>query len=154
VAAQLQVLEAGAVAEGVVGEGQNVVGFVVREMDLQQVEAVVDRLNEAELPSKLVEGADPAVGDAAAAVGNLLVDVAGGEHGLKAAAAVAGVESAFDPALAVGQLVVDSRVHSKSLVATGVGKRDDSSTPRKRRRISSFSLISSADTRRTRLLKG
>ena len=63
VAAQFDVVEAGAVAQGVVGEVEDVVGLVVGEVELEQVEALVDGLGEAELADQEVDGADAAVGD-------------------------------------------------------------------------------------------
>ena len=95
------------------------VGFVVGQMELEQVQAAVDGVDEAELAGQGVDGADAAVADAAGAVGDLVVDVAGGEHGLVAAAQVGLVEAAFDPALAVGQLPAYLGVHSKSLRCCG-----------------------------------
>ena len=88
VAAQFDVLQAGAVAQGVVGEVEDVIGLVVGQVELEQVQAVVDGVDEAELAGQEVHGADAAVADAAAAVADFIVDVAGGEHGLGAAAQV------------------------------------------------------------------
>jgi hypothetical protein len=48
VAAEFEVLEAGAVAQGVAGEGQDVVGLVVGEVELEQAQATVDGLDEAD----------------------------------------------------------------------------------------------------------
>ena len=123
VAAQFEVLQAGAVAQGVVGEVEDVVGLVVGQVDLEQVQAVVDGVDEAELAGQGVDGADAAVADAAGAVGDLVVDVAGGEHRLAAAAQVGLVEAALDAALAVGQLLAYLSFHSKSLLVTGVMRR-------------------------------
>src|SRR5208283_2764735 len=49
-ATQFQVLQASAVAQGVVGKGQDVVGLMVREVELEQVQATVDGVDEAEAP--------------------------------------------------------------------------------------------------------
>ena len=115
VAAQFDVLQTGAVAQGVVGEVEHVIGFVIRQMDLEQVQAAVDGVDQAELPGQEVDGADAAVGDAAAAVADFVVDVAGGEHGSGAVAEVGLVEASLDPALAAGQFLAYLGVHSKSL---------------------------------------
>ena len=64
VASQLDVVEAGAVAEGVVGEVQDVVGLVVGEVELEQVEPLVDGLGQSELADHQMDGADAAAGDA------------------------------------------------------------------------------------------
>ena len=82
VASQLDVVEAGAVAQGVVGEVQDVVRLVVREVELEQVEPLVDGLGESELADQQLDGADAAAGDAAGLGGGLVVDVGGGEDRL------------------------------------------------------------------------
>src|SRR3954451_10625849 len=48
VAPQLDVVEAGAVAQGVVGEVEDVVTLVVGEVELEQLEPLVDGLGESE----------------------------------------------------------------------------------------------------------
>jgi hypothetical protein len=48
IASQLDVVETGAVAEGVVGEVQDVVALVVGEVILEQVEPLVDGLGQPE----------------------------------------------------------------------------------------------------------
>jgi hypothetical protein len=85
-----------------------------------------------------VRSTDAAVGNAARALGNLIVDVTGGKHGAPTIAQVGRVEASFNPALAVGQFAVYSRVHSKSLLASGFAKSRHLFKPRKRREISSF----------------
>ena len=62
VAPQFDVVEAGAVAEGVVGEVEDVVGLVIGEVELEQVESFVDGLGEAELLDQELDGADAAAG--------------------------------------------------------------------------------------------
>lgn len=49
VAPQFDVVEAGAIAEGVVGEVQDVVALVVGQVDLEQVEPLVDGLRQPSL---------------------------------------------------------------------------------------------------------
>ena len=75
-------MQAGAATQRQVGQGEHVVRFMVGQVDLEQVEASVDGLDEAESAGQGVDGADAADGDAAAAFGDLIVDVAGGHHGL------------------------------------------------------------------------
>ena len=127
------------------------IGFVVGQMDLEQVQAAVDGVDQAEPAGQGMDGADAAAGDAAGALGDLVVDVAGGQHGLGAAAQVLLVQAPFDPALAVGQFSSYARFHSKSLRATGVGESRYFIQHRKRRGISSFSEFSSARRRATSL---
>ena len=115
VAAEFQVLQTRAVAQGVVGEGQDVVGLVVGEMELEQVQAVVDGVDEADPACQGVQSADAAAADGAGAVGDLVADVGGGEHRPSAAVHVGFVEAAPDAALAVGQLSAYLGFHLKSL---------------------------------------
>jgi hypothetical protein len=114
-AAEFQVLQTGAVAQGVVGEGQDVIGFVVGEVELQQVQAVVDGVDEAHVARQGVQGADAAAADGAGAVGDLIVDVGGGKHRPSAAVHIGLVETAPDPALAAVQLPAYLWFHLKSL---------------------------------------
>jgi uncharacterized protein YuzB (UPF0349 family) len=60
VAPQFDVLEAGPLAECVIGEVEDVVGLVEGEMDLEQVESIVDGVDQADLPGQVVT-AGPAV---------------------------------------------------------------------------------------------
>src|SRR5438105_2015994 len=115
------------------------IGFVIRQMDLEQVQALVDGVDQAELTGHGMEGADPAVREAPAAFGNLIMDVPGGEHRLVAVAELGLVQAAVNAALAVGQFVVYSRVHSKSLRPPGFGEMTYLFKHRKSRDISSFS---------------
>jgi hypothetical protein len=114
-AAEFEVLQAGAVGQGVVGEGQDVVGLVVGQVELEQVQATVDGLDEADLACQGVQGPNAAAAEAAGAVGDLVVDGAGGEHGLSAVRDVGLVQAAFNAALAVGQLLAYLAFHSESL---------------------------------------
>ena len=82
VAPQLDVVEAGAIAEGVVGEVQDVVTLVVREVVLEQVESFVDGLGEPEFPYQELHGPDPAGGDGAGLLGDVIMDVRRGEDRL------------------------------------------------------------------------
>ncbi len=139
VAPQFDVLQAGAVTESVVSEVENVIRFVKGQVDLEQVQPVVDGVDQADLSGQGVEGADPAMGDPTAAVTDLLMNVAGREHRLVATTELGLVQAPHDPALALSQLAVDSRVHSKSLLVSRVQETPYSLRPRNRRRISSFS---------------
>ncbi len=78
-ATQFEVLQTGAVAQGVVGQVEDMIGLVVGQMDFEQVQVVVDGVDEADASGQQVDGADAAVGQAAGAVGDLVMDVGGGE---------------------------------------------------------------------------
>jgi hypothetical protein len=77
------------------------VGFVVGQVDLEDVQPAVDGLDEAELPGQGVQGADAAVVDAADTAGRLIVDVGGGEHGSVTATEVRLVEAPLEAARAL-----------------------------------------------------
>ena len=120
VAAQLDVLQAGAVAQGVVGEVEDVIRLVKRQMDLEQVQPVVDGVDQADLSSQRMDGADAAVGDPPAAVADLIMNVAGREHRFAAFTELGLVQAPLNATLAVIQLLSYLSVHSKSLLASGV----------------------------------
>ncbi len=103
VASECDILQASAVTEGVVSDVEDVVGIVVGQVLLKQVQSLVDGVNESELSGQGVEGADTAVGDGAGPSSNLVVNVGGSEHWSGAAPEVGFVESALDSALAVIQ---------------------------------------------------
>ena len=63
VAAPFDVLKARAVAQGVVGDVEDVIGLVIREMNLEQVQTLVDGPGQAEAMGEPVDGSDAAVGD-------------------------------------------------------------------------------------------
>jgi hypothetical protein len=96
-----------------------VIGLVVGQVDLEEVEVTVDSLGEAESVGQGVQGAEAAVGDAAVALADLVAEVGGGEHGPLAACEVELVEPAFDAALASAQLLAYLGFHSKSLARCG-----------------------------------
>ena len=114
VAAQLDVLQTGAVAQGVVGEVENVIRLVIRQVNLEQVQSAIDGLGKFEFVDEQVHGADAAVAEAAATLADLVVDVAGGEHGLGSATKVVLVQAFLNPPLATRQLLAYSGVHSKA----------------------------------------
>jgi hypothetical protein len=84
-------------------------------VELEQVQSAVDGIDEGDLAGQGVDGADAARADGAAAVGDLLLEVARGEHGLAAPLHVGLVQTALYALLAVGQLAAYARFHLKSL---------------------------------------
>ena len=105
VAAQFDVLQACAVAQSVVGEVENVIRLVEGQVDLEQMQAIVDSVDQTDLTNQEVNGADAAVADAATAIADLVVDVACREHGLAAITELGFVETPVDTTLAVGQFL-------------------------------------------------
>ncbi len=131
VATQFDVLKAGAFAQGVVGQVENVVGFVVGQVNLEEHQTPIDGIDQTEATCQQVHGADAAVSDAAVTVTDLIVNVRGGEHRLLAAIDIGFVESPLDAALAIVQLSAYLGVHSKSLLGVEVEKFDTLQTPQK-----------------------
>ena len=78
-------LDAAAAGEEVEGDVQDMVGFVIGQMPLEQMEIAVDVARSSPiLLSQQEHGADAAGGEAADAIGQFVVDVGGGHHGLVA----------------------------------------------------------------------
>ncbi len=102
------------------------------------MQAVIDGIVQPQTSDQRMDGSDPTHVDAARALGNLIMDVAGGEHGLVATPQVKPIDALLDGPLAVSQLLVYAGVHSKSLLAAGARKATHSLKHRKRREISSF----------------
>ena len=83
VASQFDVVEASAVAQCVVGEVQNVVTLVIREVVLEQVESLIDGLSEPEFPHEELNGPNAPAGDGLGLGGGVVVDVGGGEDRIR-----------------------------------------------------------------------
>jgi hypothetical protein len=98
-----------------------VIGFVEWQMDLEQVQAPVDGVDETEASGQKMDGPDAAVGEAVSFVSDVVVDVAGCEGGSFGLAQLGFVEPSLNAALAAGQLLAYLGVHSKSLSAGGEG---------------------------------
>jgi hypothetical protein len=60
VAAHFEVLQALSTGQEVVGDVQDVIALVVRQVPLEQVEVPVDVLDQPQLPGQEVDGPDPA----------------------------------------------------------------------------------------------
>ncbi len=82
VASQFDIVEAGAVAQGVVGEVQDMVSLVVGELELEQGEPLVVGLGQPEFPYQQLNGTDPAARDRAGLDGDFVMDVSSGEDRL------------------------------------------------------------------------
>ncbi len=114
VATQLDVVEAGAIAEGVVGKVEDVIGLMIGEVVLEEVESFIDGLGQFEVLDQELDAADAAEGEAAGLVGDVIVDVGCGEDGLGRGCGDGFVEPLTDFPLAVGVVTVWNRFHSKS----------------------------------------
>src|SRR5258708_243969 len=114
------------------------IGFVIRQVDLQEMQTPVDSFYHSQTLDHSMDGADAAHIDATRPVGEFVMDIAGRQHRLLKAAQVKPINPSFDPPLAVSQLLVYGGVHSKSLLLVGERKLLPSLKHRKRREISSF----------------
>lgn len=76
VAAQLDVLEARAVAEGVVGEVEDVIGIGIGQVQFEQLQASVDSVDQADVLGKFVKQRDAAESGAIDALVEFKVEVA------------------------------------------------------------------------------
>ena len=122
VAPQFEVLDAQAPGEDVEGDVQDMVGFVVGEMPLEQVKLAVDLLDELDLLSQKKEGSDAAGTEPAGATGRFVMDVGGGHHGYRPLGSGRIGEPFLDPPpplleeslLACRLLFSESSAHSKA----------------------------------------
>jgi hypothetical protein len=96
-----------------------VIGIVVGQVKLEQLQALVDRVDQAELTDQGMQGADAAVGNAAVTVADFVMDVRGGEHRPVATLHVGFVQATLNAALALVQLAAYLSFHSKSLAWRG-----------------------------------
>jgi len=122
VAEQLQVLNALPAAQEVVGEVQDVIRFVVRQVDLEQVQLPVDGVDQADPSGEQVDRPDAAVGDGPRAVGHVAVDVAGRQHGFGPGVELPRAEAFGNAALASEPLLACTGIHSKRLLACACQK--------------------------------
>ena len=98
-----QVLKAGAATDWEVGHVENMIGFVVGQVNNEEVQGLVNGFGKAELACEKVDGAKAAISKTMAALGDVIVDVSGGEHGLAASADIGLVETAVHAALVIDQ---------------------------------------------------
>ena len=107
-------------------------------MDFEKVQPLVDRVDEPDASRQEMDGTDAAVRQAAAALGELVMNAGGSKHRLVQVAQAFFVEPPFDSALAVGELLMYPGVHSKSLSVGVDDGVDTSSDAAESQRISSF----------------
>jgi len=146
-ATEFDVLEAGAVAKRVVSEVENVVGFVVGQVDLEQVQFIVDGVDEADAPGQEVERADAAVSEAAVPLGKFVMDVGRFEDGRVEILELGFFEAVADALLAAGQTTAYAVAHSNSLFAVVGQSVVTSSDAAETKEFRAFSEIPLADTR-------
>ena len=116
VAPQLEVLDPGAAGQDVEGDIEDVVGLVIGEVALEEVEVLIDVGDQPGAARDQEHGADAAGGEPLDPIGQFVVDVAGGDHGSFAFGAGPVLDAAEDSALALPELVEDIGMHSKASV--------------------------------------
>ena len=117
VASQFEMLELVSPGQDVEGDVQHVVGLMVRQVPLEQVEAVIDVADQSGLAGHQEHGADPAAGQPLDSIGQLVLDVAGGDHGTFPLGPGTILDATENSSLALPQLVEDIGIHSKASVA-------------------------------------
>ena len=93
-------METSAAAKGIVGEVENMIRFMVRHVNYEQWESLIDGIDETKASGEKMKGANAAMADAMHAVSDLVVDVAGGQHGPSAVDTFGFIEPTLHPALA------------------------------------------------------
>ena len=91
---QFEIFQAGAAAQRVVGQVEHVVRLVIRQMDLEQMQPLVDRLGQTQLRDQLVDQPDAAVGRAARPPCQLVLRRAPADHRLRE---VVGIVELIEP---------------------------------------------------------
>jgi len=137
VATQFDVFQAGAVAQGVVGQVEHVIRLVVRTMDFQQMQPAVDALHKANLAGQLMHDADAAHADGPHLVRQLDPDAAGCEH-RPTSILPRPFQPPLDPPLGFPQTILYSGLHSKPSLSPGQRSTRTPFRPRKTREVSSL----------------
>ena len=114
-----EMLEALSTGQEVVGDVQDVVALVVRQVPLEQVEVPVDALDQSQLPGQEMDGPDAATGNSAGLVRHLVVNVAGSELWSEGEGIILLVEPALDSALDLAEPAVENDLHLKSFRVRG-----------------------------------
>ena len=104
VASQLDVLQTIAVAQGVGGEVEHMVGFGVRETNLENGKAFVDGVDEAYVACQFVEERDTAIAQTVDTSRDLIAEIAAGQDRAGLFGKLGFVKAALDFALAGNQL--------------------------------------------------
>jgi hypothetical protein len=133
------------------------VGFVIRHVELEQMEALIERPDQTHPPGQGMKQSDSTAGDGVCFIGDVVVNVGGREAGLKGNRIACLVESACHPRLAFGEPTTENGIHLKSFCGRGGWKAANSSNTAKHRRISrisSFSIFSNGCNPEPRFFKG
>src|ERR1700733_12748381 len=129
------------------------IGFVVRQVKLQQVETLVDGVDQTVAPCQQMEDANAATIDSGHLRRNVIVDIAGGELRFKGHRVVFLVEPAINSALALAEPKFENGIHLKSFCGSGDWWTDNEPNTANHRRISSFLKKPREGARNPRLFK-
>ncbi len=112
-AAQLDVFQSLTADQDVIGQVQDVVALVIRQVDFEQMQVPVQVLHQSQALHHQMEGADTAAVDALNARGHFVNNVAGFEHRSRLVFPVLRCQPVLDSLLAVPQNLGVGSVHSK-----------------------------------------
>src|SRR4029077_10405703 len=105
---------------GVIGDVEHMVGFMVGQVKLEQVQALIDRVNQTDTPRQPVDGSNAAAGDGTCFGRHFVVNVARRELRLEGDRIALRVESALDSLLAIAEPAAENGLHLKSFCERGV----------------------------------
>ena len=117
VAEQFDVLQTVPSGQNVIADVQHVIRFVIRQMNLQQVNIPVNGIDQSNLAGQQMNRTNPAAGDGAVAITDIVMDVACRQHRPGACLEPADTEPLGDASLASKPFCVCSVLHSKRLRA-------------------------------------
>ena len=123
-------------------------------MAFEQMKVLVDGLRQADVVGQQVDSADAAADKGASAVGQVVVDVLGREHGPGLVFPVPSGQTFFDSAFASGQLLVCSVFHSKRLLACKSWTSTQTASDAERQAFRVFVAKTSNDVDRSRWFRG
>jgi hypothetical protein len=98
---------------------EHMVGLVIGQMNFEQMQLFVNRVDEADAVYEELKRANAAVCQAAATFGEFVTNIGGGEDGMIEIVKLLFVEASLDSALADGELLGYLGVHSKSPFCCG-----------------------------------
>src|ERR1700722_4815686 len=104
VASQFDVLQALAVTQGVEGDVEDVIGFGIRQPDLEDTKPSIESVYQADVAGELMKEGDAAVAEAVDTVGDFVTEVAPGQDGSRIFGKLGFVKPSLDFALAGFQL--------------------------------------------------
>jgi hypothetical protein len=113
VAQELEVLQTPPVGQEVVGDVEHVIGLVVGQVHLQQLQAAIDLFHQSRGLGHSVDRPEAPNREAARPLGDLVVDIGCPEHRTLLIAPGAVPEAVLDAALAISEISLCTLLHSK-----------------------------------------